>query len=91
MPRDLSADLTRTNANSEFSTSTSADDMDSMNAANEGQLFSDMARSNEKLDQLHPYTQTLSLSDIESCVRLENAAFPPEYRASHEKVSYIPI
>lgn len=38
-------------------------------------------------NDLHPYAQTLSLADLESCVALENAAFPEEERCSREKVS----
>lgn len=37
-------------------------------------------------NDLHPYVQTLSLADLESCVALENAAFPEEERCSREKV-----
>lgn len=40
---------------------------------------------------LHPYVQTLSLSDLESCVALENAVFPEEERCSREKVAPSPI
>jgi hypothetical protein len=36
---------------------------------------------------LHPYTRPLTISDLESCVALENAAFSdPNERASREKV-----
>ncbi len=41
---------------------------------------------NSKRDEIHPYTQTLSLSDIESCILLEEATFPPEERCTREKV-----
>ena len=37
-------------------------------------------------NDLHPYVQTLSLADVESCVALENAAFPENERCSREKV-----
>jgi hypothetical protein len=37
---------------------------------------------------LHPYTRPLTISDLESVVALENAAFPdPRDRATREKVS----
>src|SRR3954469_13810919 len=40
---------------------------------------------------LHPYTRPLTISDLESVVALENAAFTnPEERATREKVSQIP-
>ncbi|CAK4030845.1 acyl- N-acyltransferase [Lecanosticta acicola] len=48
----------------------------------------DAISANAKRNELHPYTQTLSLSDLESCVRLEEAAFPPQERASREKLQY---
>lgn len=38
------------------------------------------------LSNLHPYVQTLSLSDLESCIALENATFPEHERCSREKV-----
>lgn len=37
-------------------------------------------------DNLHPHVQTLSISDLEACVALENAAFPEDLRCSREKV-----
>ncbi|CZT43780.1 probable polyamine acetyltransferase [Rhynchosporium secalis] len=38
---------------------------------------------------LHPYTRPLTISDLESCLALENAAFTnPEERASREKFKY---
>ncbi|KAK0352537.1 hypothetical protein LTR91_020881 [Friedmanniomyces endolithicus] len=43
---------------------------------------------NSKRDEIHPYTQTLSLSDIESCILLEEATFPPEERCTREKFHY---
>jgi hypothetical protein len=39
-----------------------------------------------KYDDLHPYTQILSLSDLEACVALEDAAFPEHERCSRDKV-----
>lgn len=40
----------------------------------------------KNLSDLHPYVQTLSLMDVESCVALENATFPENERCSREKV-----
>jgi len=38
---------------------------------------------------LHPYTRLLTISDLESCVALENAAFAdPQERATREKFKY---
>ncbi|KAE8447804.1 hypothetical protein EG329_010198 [Mollisiaceae sp. DMI_Dod_QoI] len=42
-----------------------------------------------KATNLHPYTRTLTISDLDSCVALENAAFTdPRDRATPEKFRY---
>ena len=43
---------------------------------------------NNGKDKLHPYVQTLSISNLDSCVALENAIFPEHERCSREKVPY---
>ena len=44
-------------------------------------------RAKEKhMNDLHPYVQTLSISNVEDCVALENAVFPEHERCSKEKV-----
>ncbi|KAI4252394.1 MAG: hypothetical protein L6R42_007983 [Xanthoria sp. 1 TBL-2021] len=43
---------------------------------------------NKALSDLHPYVQILSLSDVDSCVALENATFPENERCSREKFIY---
>ena len=53
-------------------------------------LFSLRNRSGanyKDLRDLHPYVQTLTIADLESCIALEISAFPPEERCSPEKVS----
>ena len=50
-------------------------------------MINALSQRNEKRDELHPYTQTLSLTDIDSCVQLEEATFPPHERCTREKVS----
>ncbi|KAL9123971.1 MAG: hypothetical protein Q9217_006650, partial [Psora testacea] len=40
------------------------------------------------MNELHPYVQTLSLSNLESCIALENAIFPENERCSREKFIY---
>lgn len=35
---------------------------------------------------LHPYVQVLSISDLDACMAVETAAFPPDQAASREKV-----
>ena len=42
----------------------------------------------EEKENLHPYIQTLTVADLESCVALENAAFPEHERCSREKVQW---
>ncbi|KAI9890665.1 MAG: hypothetical protein M1814_003734 [Vezdaea aestivalis] len=37
---------------------------------------------------LHPHVRALTAADVESCVALEEAAFPPEKRCSREKFNY---
>lgn len=51
----------------------------------EMQLSNSLRRGDEK-DRLHPYVQLLSISDLEACVALENAAFPEHERCAKEKV-----
>lgn len=45
------------------------------------------AKTNER-NGLHPYVQTLSLENLESCVQLENAVFPEQERCSKDKVGF---
>ena len=72
----------------EITTSPETQDEDDMGGNEGGSLFEQIAdQRNEKRDQFHPYTQTLTLNDIESCVRLEEATFPEHERCSREKVS----
>ncbi|KAG9512201.1 polyamine acetyltransferase, variant, partial [Aureobasidium melanogenum] len=50
-----------------------------------------ISRDMEKQDHLaeiKPYVQTLTTSDIDSAVKLEDATFPPEERATREKFEY---
>lgn len=37
-------------------------------------------------DALHPYTQVLSIANVDECVQVENATFPEHERATPEKV-----
>jgi hypothetical protein len=39
-----------------------------------------------KFDHLHPFTQLLSVSNVDDCVSLENEVFPESERCSREKV-----
>ena len=59
----------------------------SMTAEDEDAMINALSERNEKRDELHPYVQSLKLSDVESCVRLEEETFPPQERCSREKVS----
>ncbi|KAK3680802.1 hypothetical protein LTR37_021044 [Vermiconidia calcicola] len=57
-------------------------------AEDERSMLNALSQRNEKRDELHPYTQSLTLSDIESCVRLEEATFPENERCTREKFQY---
>lgn len=89
MPRDLSAIVKEDTLQGMPELTKSPDEVDRREIAEEDEetMFDQLAKRNEKLDELHPYTNTLSLSDIDSCVRLEEETFPPQERCSREKVS----
>lgn len=57
----------------------------SSNSYNKTHLSEGMKKA-EKRNDLHPYVTTLSLDDVESCVKLEEATFPEHERCSREKV-----
>ncbi|KAK5167185.1 uncharacterized protein LTR77_007916 [Saxophila tyrrhenica] len=98
MPRDLGAVAKEKALNDMPELTKSPEDMDErqkrrapMDAEDDmpqGSLFSQMVQNNDKRDELHPYTQTLTISDVESCTRLEEEAFPPNERATREKFQY---
>ena len=48
--------------------------------------LSEYMRKSDKENNLHPYVQTLSISNLDSCVALENAAFTENERCSRDKV-----
>jgi hypothetical protein len=50
-------------------------------------MINQLSQRNAERDKIHPYTQTLKESDIESCVKLEEATFPEHERCTREKVS----
>ena len=50
----------------------------------------DNSKQSNGFAKIHPYTRPLTISDLDSCVALENAAFPIEQeRCSREKVSHM--
>lgn len=51
-----------------------------------GRLGGRRRGSTHKWDRLHPENQALSVFDVDQCATLEEEAFPPEERASREKV-----
>ncbi|KAK6437254.1 hypothetical protein LTR95_006553 [Oleoguttula sp. CCFEE 5521] len=62
-----------------------------MSAEDENTMFNRLARrrpARSKRDDLHPYTQTLVMSEVDSCNIIEEATFPPQERASIEKIKY---
>lgn len=44
----------------------------------------------ERLKELHPYAQILSVNDVESCIKLEESVFPSHQACSREKVGCQP-
>ena len=58
---------------------------DETESANAHPLHHGRAKETEE-DNLHPYVQTLSISNLEDCVALEKAVFPENERCSREKV-----
>lgn len=40
----------------------------------------------DHLAEIKPYAKSLTFSDVESSVKLEDATFPPQERATREKV-----
>ncbi|KAF1983348.1 acyl-CoA N-acyltransferase [Aulographum hederae CBS 113979] len=50
-------------------------------------LQKNMRREDEMM-KLHPYGESLTLKDVDSCVLLENACFEPHERATPEKIEY---
>lgn len=91
MPRDLSAMANDSTLQDMSALSQVADGTYSyeerMSEQDEDKMIAALSERSNQLSDLHVYTQTLSPSNIESCVVLENAAFPPEERASRQKVS----
>ncbi|EME79566.1 uncharacterized protein MYCFIDRAFT_199290 [Pseudocercospora fijiensis CIRAD86] len=94
MPRDLSRLVDHDTLSGMSGLSRAGDDDDEQDIERAGPVdahddddsfITELSQRNEKRDELHPYTQTLSLSDVESCVRLEEATFPPQERCTREK------
>lgn len=42
----------------------------------------------DSVKELHPYAQTLAISNLDSCLALENATFPEAHRGTREKFTY---
>lgn len=51
-----------------------------------GRLGQRRRGSSHKYDKYHPENQVLTIANVNDCVEVEDAAFPPEERASREKV-----
>ena len=79
---DTSVNATNQDGNNEFTIH--RDDTRQPNA-NALRLRNGRAKE-KKMNDLHPYVQTLSISNVEDCVALENAVFPEHERCSREKV-----
>ncbi|KAF2836073.1 acetyltransferase [Patellaria atrata CBS 101060] len=53
----------------------------------EDKIQADM-RQRSTRDGLHPYVQVLTINNLDSCIALEEASFPPNQRATREKFEY---
>ena len=73
MPRDL------------FGSRHLASDSDEVGSGNEVAIA--LSKEGGTMKKIHPLVQVLSLHDLESCVAVENAAFPENERCSREKVN----
>lgn len=69
----------------------STDAVDSTGEAAIRQRLSSATRnsSRPRLDELHPYVQPLTVSDVDACTDLEAEAFPPQERATRQKVRLV--
>lgn len=83
MPRDLSA-ITKEDTLDGMATLTKSPGQDDnlepksgIDAESEEATISALSQRNEKRDELHPYTQTLKLSDIDSCVYVRCTCHKP--------------
>jgi len=94
MPRDLglegkekenekSVPLTESPNSTEFEINSSEEQQDGRFIL-QRRTLQDRANTSQNL---HPYTRPLTISDLESCIALEDAAFPENERCSREKVS----
>lgn len=91
MPRDLSALIKEDTLQGMPQLTKSPEEVDerspAMDATDEDEMVESFRPMRTSRDELHPYTQTLSISDVDSCTKLEEEAFPPNERCSREKVS----
>lgn len=99
MPRDLGAlakertlasmpQLTKTDERPEDDSDEYEDDdtATGLKSVDSKDLSGIQSAHNTKLDHLHPWVQSLTVSDVESCTELEQLAFPPHERCTREKV-----
>jgi len=92
MPRDLSALIKEDTLQGMPQLTKSPEAVDerspAMDATDEDEMVESFRPMRTSRDELHPYTQTLSISDVDSCTKLEEEAFPPNERCSREKFQY---
>lgn len=98
MPRDLfhpskdeESPLTLTRSPESQSSAAGPESHNELDDPREASLYTNFqfrrgGRINKEIDELHPYVQTLTIADLQSCVSLENVAFPEHERCSPEKV-----
>jgi hypothetical protein len=95
MPRDLEAIAKEDTLQGMPHIAKSPDTMDDrptlIDMDDEEYMINQLSQRNAERDKIHPYTQTLKESDIDSCVKLEEATFPENERCTREKVSRMPF
>ncbi|KXL50462.1 hypothetical protein M433DRAFT_159475 [Acidomyces richmondensis BFW] len=92
MPRDLAALIKEDTLQGMPQLTKSPEAVDDrspgMDATDEEGMLNSYQPVRTSRDELHPYTQTLSISDVDSCTKLEEEAFPPHERCTREKFQY---
>lgn len=89
MPRDLQQEkdklsLPQLRKESDVGMNTDSEREGPMDA--DVEAFSEQSKQIEAIKHLHPYACLLGLSDVDSCLKLEEATFPEHQRATREKV-----
>jgi len=86
MPRDLLAERDGTFNDMPQLEKPTAHSSEDNSTGTKDKIERDMDKQDAWIE-IKPYTKSLTPSDVETCLRLENATFPPQERADKEKAS----